>query len=72
MRAINIYALTIMSLSIANVWLAVQNVRWLIYVNPVRIQIPYGSLYKSFDPVLEAPALIIGLGVASPVCPGVG
>ena len=64
MRAINIHALAIISLSVANVWLAVQNIRWLIYVNPVRTQLPFGNVTLSFDPVLEAPAILVGIGVA--------
>lgn len=64
MRAINIHALAILSISIANVWLAVQNIRWLIYVNPVRTHLPVGNPYSSFDPILEAPALVVGIAAA--------
>jgi hypothetical protein len=64
MRAINIHALAIISISIVNIWLAVQNIRWLIYVNPVRTHLPVGNLHSSFDPILEAPAILIGIAMA--------
>lgn len=64
MRGINIHALAIISLSVANIWLAVQNIRWLIYVNPIRTHLPFGNVAISFDPVLEAPAIVVGLGMA--------
>ena len=64
MRAVNIHALSITALALANVVLAVQNVRWLIYAQPIRTQLPYGHLSYRFDPMLEAPAIIFGIGVA--------
>ena len=64
MRAVNIHAIAIIALAVANVWLTVQNVRWLIYVQPIRTQLPYGHLSYRIDPVLEAPALLLGIGVA--------
>lgn len=64
MRAVNLHALSITALALANVVLAVQNVRWLIYAQPIRTQLPYGHLSYRFDPVLEAPALLLGIGVA--------
>ena len=64
MRAVNVHALAITALSVANVWLVVQNIRWLIYAQPIRTQLPYGHLSYRFDPMLEAPALLVGLGLA--------
>ena len=61
MDNVRIQSLAITSLAIANVWLAVQNVRWLVYANPVRTSLPLGDLSKSYDPMLEAPAILIGL-----------
>lgn len=61
MDNVRIQSLAITSLAIANVWLAVQNVRWLVYANPVRTVLPLGDLSKSYDPILEAPAILIGL-----------
>jgi hypothetical protein len=61
MDNVRIQSLAIMSLAIANVWLVVQNVRWLVYANPVRTALPLGDLSKSYDPILEAPAILIGL-----------
>ena len=64
MRAINIHALSITALALTNVILAMQNVRWLIYAQPIRTQLPYGHLSYRFDPVLEAPAILFGLCIA--------
>jgi len=64
MRAINIHALSITALALTNVILAVQNVRWLIYAQPIRTQLPYGHLSYRFDPILEAPAILFGLCIA--------
>ena len=61
MDNVRIQSLAITSLAIANVWLAVQNVRWLVYANPIRTSLPLGDLSKSYDPMLEAPAILIGL-----------
>ncbi len=61
MDNVRIQSLAITSLAIANEWLAVQNVRWLVYANPVRASLPFGDLSKSYDPLLEAPAILIGL-----------
>ena len=51
-------------MALANVILAVQNVRWLIYAQPIRTQLPYGHLSYRLDPMLEAPAILFGIGVA--------
>ena len=64
MRTANLHALTVIIMSIANVWLSVQCVRWLMYSYPVNIKIPYTSLYNSIDPILEAPGVLMGIGVA--------
>ncbi len=64
MRAINIHALSITALALTNVILAVQNVRWVIYIQPIRTHLPYGHLSYRFDPVLEAPAILFGLCIA--------
>ena len=64
MRTANLHALTVMIMSIANVWLSVQCIRWLMYSYPVNIKIPYSSLYSAIDPVLEAPGILMGIGVA--------
>ncbi|MCI0822093.1 MAG: hypothetical protein J4N34_01560, partial [Chloroflexi bacterium] len=64
MRAVNIHALSITALAVTNVILVVQNVRWLIYAQPIRTQLPFGHLSYRFDPMLEAPAILLGIGVA--------
>lgn len=61
MDNVRIQLLAITSLAVANVWLAVQNIRWLVYANPVRTALPLGDLSRSYDPLLEAPAILIGL-----------
>lgn len=64
MKAVNVHALAITALAVANILLAMQNIRWLIYAQPIRTQLPYGHLSYRFDPILEAPALLIGIGLA--------
>lgn len=64
MRAVNIHAMSIIALAMTNVVLAVQNVRWLMYAQPIRTQLPFGHIGDRFDPVLEAPALLFGLCMA--------
>ena len=56
--------MAITSLSILNVWLFVQIVRWLMYSYPVSTSIPYANLYKSIDPILEIPGIIMGIAVS--------
>ncbi|MCH8108870.1 MAG: hypothetical protein IIB15_01960 [Chloroflexi bacterium] len=64
MRAANFHAIAVVIMSIANVWLAVQCIRWLMYSYPVSIKIPYTNLYSSIDPILEAPGILMGIGIA--------
>lgn len=64
MRTANLHALAVVIMSIANVWLSVQCIRWLMYSYPVSIKMPYTSLYSAIDPILEAPGALMGIGVA--------
>ena len=60
----NLHVLAVTTLSVANVWLAVQTIRWLMYYNPVSRAIPNASQFASFDLILEAPGIVVGLVVA--------
>ena len=60
----NLHAMAITALSILNVWLFVQIVRWLMYSYPVSTSIPYASLYGRIDPILEIPGIILGIAVS--------
>ena len=64
MRTANLHALIVIIMSIANVWLSVQCIRWPMYSHPVSFRMPYTSLYSSIDPILEAPGILMGIGVA--------
>ena len=63
-NAINIHAMAVTCVTVANVWLFVQNTRWLMYSNPVSSLIPTVDRYRAIDPVLEIPGIIIGAIVA--------
>lgn len=60
----NLHVLAVTTLSVANIWLAVQTIRWLMYYQPVSRAIPSASQYSAIDPLLEAPGIIVGLVLA--------
>jgi hypothetical protein len=47
--------------SIVNIWLAVQNARWLMYSPFIRNLLPHVDRYARFDITLELPGILIGL-----------
>ena len=57
----NIHAAAVTALTFANVWLLVQNIRWLMYSNPVSSLLPYVDKYSLIDPILEVPGILVGL-----------
>ncbi len=57
----NLHVLAVTTLSIANVWLVVQTIRWLMYSSPISRAIPSANQFSAFDPILEAPGIIVGL-----------
>ncbi|MCI0437797.1 MAG: hypothetical protein L0177_01545 [Chloroflexi bacterium] len=57
----NLHVLAVTTLSVANVWLAVQTIRWLMYSSAISRAIPSANQFSAFDPILEAPGIIVGL-----------
>ena len=61
LNSMNIHATAVTTLTIANVWLFVQNFRWLMYSHPVSTLVPGTDQYRSIDPLLEIPGIVVGL-----------
>lgn len=60
-NSVNIHVAAVAGLSVANVWLFVQNVRWLMYSYPVSSLLPAVDPYSRIDLILEVPGIIIGI-----------
>ena len=61
---ITVQAIALTVLGSVNVWLAVANVRWIMFYYPVSRYIPTVDLSSGSDPILEVPGILVGILVA--------